>query len=100
VVSTGLSRDLIIGVTPFETPNPQLAIALLRGGALVNNGLDRAVPFVQRAWKIDCDHKFNAVERDIKAVFAELNLPEPERASRRACGRVAPDLSGLPFGAE
>ena len=34
MVSTGLSRDLIIGVTPFETPNPQLAIALLRGGAL------------------------------------------------------------------
>jgi acyl transferase domain-containing protein/NAD(P)H-dependent flavin oxidoreductase YrpB (nitropropane dioxygenase family)/NAD(P)-dependent dehydrogenase (short-subunit alcohol dehydrogenase family) len=34
VVTTGPRRDLVIGVTPFEVPNPQLAAALVRGGAL------------------------------------------------------------------
>jgi acyl transferase domain-containing protein/NAD(P)H-dependent flavin oxidoreductase YrpB (nitropropane dioxygenase family) len=34
VFSTRSGRDLIIGVTPFELPNPQLAAALVRGGAL------------------------------------------------------------------
>jgi Nitronate monooxygenase len=34
VVTTGPRRDLVIGVTPFQVPNPQLAAALVRGGAL------------------------------------------------------------------
>jgi acyl transferase domain-containing protein/NAD(P)H-dependent flavin oxidoreductase YrpB (nitropropane dioxygenase family)/NAD(P)-dependent dehydrogenase (short-subunit alcohol dehydrogenase family)/acyl carrier protein len=33
-VVTGPGSDLIVGVTPFELPNPQLAAALCRAGAL------------------------------------------------------------------
>ena len=33
-VVTGPGRDLILGITPFELPNPQLAAALCRAGAL------------------------------------------------------------------
>jgi len=44
VVSIGPRRDLILGVTPFELPNPQLAAALGRAGALgvLDLGLDSA----------------------------------------------------------